>query len=121
MLFSDSQHLTERLICAPAKMGHKAEPDKHPEKGWLLSIPQALKNTTRMGRGVPPARARTQCMTPSNITVGRPAPLTRGSEGGRTRPGADKRDDSHGDPFRGVWRALGGGAGQREDYSKRQK
>lgn len=120
MLFSDSQYLTERLICAPAKMGHKAEPDEYPEKGWLLSIPQALKNTTRMGRGVPPARARTRCTTPSNITVGRPAPLTRGSEGGRTRPGADKRDDPHGDPFRGVWRALEG-AGQRDDYSKRQK
>ena len=56
MLFSDFQHLTERLICAPPKMGHKAELDKYPEKGWLLSILQALKNTTRRGRAVPPAR-----------------------------------------------------------------
>lgn len=33
----------------------KAELCKYPEKGWFLQIPQALKNTTQLGKGVSPA------------------------------------------------------------------
>ena len=87
-------------------MGHKAEPDKHRRKGGFCQYHKLLIPGWA-GVCLPPGHVL-QRMTPSNVTVGRPAPLTRGSEGGGTRPGVEKRDDPHGDPCGGVLRALGG-------------